>query len=389
MSDNNNINVALTLDQNYVVPIAVLMTSILENLSKDYSITFYMFVSGFTDKDRSTIEEIKKVRDFEVVYFEMEKYTHLFEEVNVDTFRNQYINIVCYYRLLLFKILPENVKKIFYIDGDMIVDTDLSEIYQTVDGMLASLVVEVIAMTYRDSGLKHLYGYEEYSNFVKNPNLYPYYNAGFELLNIEMARELKLWEKAWEFFHNHPNPPYADQDIINAIIGQANREKVYILGPEYNVFCTNDINHEYGHDNAYYPRIATVDAYSNPKILHYAGPDKPWLNSRGFYYDIWWDYALRTPIKDEIILMAKNSIKKITSKMDTNNHTENNGNSMCWSRRQCVFTFAYITLTNKPGVRQEYEKYLTTLPPQRPGLIGSLLRYQRKILKLLILNLQK
>ena len=392
--NENNIDVALTLDNNYVVPISVLITSILENLDPSRSVTFHMIVSGFTDKEKSTINKLKTIRDFEVIYYDAEKYIHLFSEVNVSSFKNKYINLVCYYRLLLFKIIPPEVKKIFYIDGDIIVNTDLARIYDTVDDKLAALVVEVIAMTFRKEGLKHLQNYEEFDKFNKNPMDFPYYNAGFELINLDKARQYNMWDRAWDFFHKHPNPPYADQDIINAIMGQEHRDEIYILGPEYNVFCTNDIDHKHGHDDAFYPRSSTIEAYANPKILHYAGPDKPWINGRCYYYNIWWDYAKKTPIQSEIINVAQLSLLKLTkSKNQTNNSNQSSDcitrSEVEWSRKLCISMYIYLTLAKTEKIRKAYEEYLRTQPPQKPGKYYAIKSYIGKIKTLIVLNLRK
>ena len=391
------LHVALTLDHNYVLPVSVLITSILKNLNSSCNITFHLIVSKFSNTDKEIICKLKSIKDFEVVYYEAEKYADLFSRVDVCKFRNQYINIVCYYRLLLFKIIPLEVKKIFYIDGDMIVNTDLSRIYEVVDNNLAALVVETVAMTYRDTGLKHLHEYPEFSNFSKSPMDYPYYNAGFELLNLEKIREYNLWDEAWKFFDAHPNPPYADQDIINAIIGQAHRSEVYILGPEYNVFCTNNINHEYGHDDAFYPRISTVNAYQNPKILHYAGPDKPWINGNSCYYDVWWNYARMTPLLIELLKLSENALLQLTNNMNLaikTNQTPNVIETMSygqaeWTRKSCILKFLNLTFTRSEKVRVEYEKYLAMQPPRKPGNLHALLSYVDKLKTLVLLNLRK
>ena len=71
----------------------------------------------------------------------------------------------------------------------------------------------------------------EFFLFSKNPLKYPYFNAGFFLVNIKLAKELNIFEKMFDFLNRHPNPPYADQDTLNAVIGQQYSDLINYLEP--------------------------------------------------------------------------------------------------------------------------------------------------------------
>lgn len=118
----------------------------------------------------------------------------------ISTFKNKYISLATYYRLLMFKILPEDVDKCFYIDGDMIIDTDLSIIYDNLrEEKLASVVVEPLAMQHKKSILPHCYEVEDFKNFQNDALEYPYFNTGLFLVNIKLANELNLFKKCLIF----------------------------------------------------------------------------------------------------------------------------------------------------------------------------------------------
>ena len=73
------INFVLTGDKNYVVQLAVVMTSILYNIkSTKYTPRFFLFTTDFSDKDIKLISKIKNFKDCEIVNFPMEKYLHYF-----------------------------------------------------------------------------------------------------------------------------------------------------------------------------------------------------------------------------------------------------------------------------------------------------------------------
>lgn len=198
----------------------------------------------------------------------------------------------------MLKILPDDVEKCFYVDGDMIVDTDLSDIYDNIGNNLASVVVEAFAMNNKHEILSHCFKSEAFKNFQKDSSRHPYFNAGFMLLNIKKCKEYKLFEKALKFLDENPNPPYADQDTLNAIIGQQYTKYINFLSPKYNVFCDLGINRVVWKKEAYYAVNEIKKALKNPKIFHYAGGHKPWLDYEQNYNEKWWEYCKMSPWKD-------------------------------------------------------------------------------------------
>lgn len=310
MKKDKFINFVLTGDKKYVMPLGVTMVSILKNL-KDNSLKprFFLFTTDFSCDDLDKLNEIKQIKPCEIINISMGKYLHYFDKIDVSKFKLTYVNLVCYYRLLMLKILPEDVDKCFYIDGDIIVQTDLSILLKKFpEDKLLAAVVESFAMQTRTTTLSHCYKMSAFKNFQEDPYKYPYFNAGFFLLNIKKSKELQLFKKAFKFLNKNPNPPYADQDTLNAIIGQCYRDKVQYLSPEYNVFCDPGINHIKKWDNAYYKENTIIKAIKKPKIFHYAGGYKPWLTNIANNSKVWVKYYKKSPWKN--IKLPQNMTEK-------------------------------------------------------------------------------
>ena len=60
-----------------------------------------------------------------------------------------------------------------------------------------------------------------------------------------------------------------------------------------------------------------------------------------------------------------------------------------WSRKLCILKFLNLTFTRSEKVRVEYEKYLATQPPRKPGNLYAILSYLDKLKTLILLNLRK
>ena len=279
----------MTADANYIKQMKVTMFSILFNAKDTFNVHFHVFCNGYKKSDYEDIENFVKHFNAKVLFYDMEKYLYLFDKADVNTFTNKYINISCYFRLLLLKILPENVTKCFYIDCDMIVNTDLSSVLEETEIYDFATVMECIAMHFRDTTLRHLYDIEEFKKFTKEPYKYSYFNAGFFLIDLNWVRRENIWEKTINFFEKYPTLPFADQDILNYVISQKYQEHIYFLGPEYNVFAGFSIKMK-DLTNEKYTSEEVKKAYKDPKIVHYAGPWKPWNVRPCKFYFMWWKY---------------------------------------------------------------------------------------------------
>ena len=298
MSNQELVNIVLTGDENYVMPIGVAMYSIVKNLSQNKLANFFLIVSGWTEKEE---KEIRKLLNCNITIINVEKYLHYFSNANCKKFKNSYIKSLSpYYRLLIPKILPNYVDKAFYFDADMVTDADLSTIYDKIDdNKLCAAVIELVANKYYKTALKHLAKWTEFEKFNLNRLKYPYFNAGFFLLNVKLARQLNIFDDFLNFLQIHPNPPSADQDTLNAICGQKNADKMVYLPLNWNVFTdmSYDIDNYFGVE--LFSHLQLEAAFNKPYIYHYAGPNKPWINSKvQHYWNVWNNYYNLSPFKN-------------------------------------------------------------------------------------------
>lgn len=269
-------NIAIALNRKYIRYTYVMLTSLFYN-NKNENIKCYMLHSELTDEDISIFNELAKQYGSEIVPIMVNRNQFATELPTDDNW-----TIEIYYRLMLAELMPESVKRLLYLDGDIIVLKNLREYYsQDFQGKNF-----VVCKEYTDGSKIFMEKNLGFPNPV--PEDYVYFNSGVMLWNIENIRKnynfSSYMNTAKELNYDLFAP---DQDLLNYI--HWNQVK-YSDGWIYN--C---MSHSAKNSGLHYK-----DIIEKTTILHFAGP-KPW-NAGFFHYDIeqiWWDYAKKTPFYNE------------------------------------------------------------------------------------------
>ena len=196
-----------------------------------------------------------------------------------------HISIPTYYRLAMPGLLREYGKAI-YLDTDIIVCQDLTEMYETDLG--GNFLGGVQAIGYMTWKAAHGY-YKE----LGIDDLSTYINAGVTLWNLELIRrenkETELHTMAGQ------NLRCQDQDAVNL----AFYKRIKMLPLKYNLmtkymeqFTDLDANPLY---IQIFGEAAIAEALRAPVIIHYADKIKPWADSTVPYSKYWWKYVKQLP----------------------------------------------------------------------------------------------
>lgn len=184
---------------------------------------------------------------------------------------NKRYPVANFYRLLLPEIVPQEIKKVIYLDTDTIVLKDLAKLWEIDTGDYEFLAVQepdgpYVIETFRtfNPHLKDL----DFDRFRVTQE-HKYCNAGIMLINIEKWRQNRVGKKAMTFLEAY-FVTAADQDALNVVsAGQWGT-----LDPRWNAtraFCEPQKN------NPYSPEIID-QVVRDPFIIHYTGLIKPWEN---------------------------------------------------------------------------------------------------------------
>ena len=114
------------------------------------------------------------------------------------------------------------------------------------------------------------------------------YNAGIILFNINTIEKNFYFDNLKDILNKFENLSFPDQDILNIIF----EDKVEYISQIYN-FQTNIPIYQFEHIN-FYSKEFLEDynkAINNPKLIHFAGEEKPWTKPNLLFYEKFWKEA--------------------------------------------------------------------------------------------------
>lgn len=239
------IHICTSSDNNYAPYAGTMFASILLNSKKDESFVFHLLDGGISPIEKMRMEKLKKIRDFEIIYYPM----------NNEEFTNcplTYLTIATYYRLKIASIL-KNVSKVIYLDCDMIVKQPLSDLWNT---DISTFWVAGVQDPISNENMKRM-GIPE-GNY--------YFNAGMLVINLDKWREDGVEKKIFEYLDHHAEKlQFQDQDVLNKVLYSKSLEVPLKWNSQYCVGGYQKI------DKAEY-----FKSLKNPAIIHYIMSDKPW-----------------------------------------------------------------------------------------------------------------
>ena len=268
-------DICFTFDKKYIQHVSVAIDSIIR--SNDVSILkFHLIYSEISKREIKKLSKWVESFGCDVFLYCLSKKQYVFCPCK----KNDRLPRIAYYRIAISDILPETVEKVLYLDPDVIVNGDLSQLFMTsVDSHpLAAVMV------------------------IKD-----YFNSGVLLLNLSYFRKHNLSKKLFDYIKNNKNAiEYHDQDALNAVL-----QKSWIkLPPKYNAgdILLTTLQNIINKDGAYlYTQSEIDEAIQKPVIIHYAG---------SFHYKPWYKYSLHS--KQRLYLAHLKNTPYKTKKLKTN-----------------------------------------------------------------------
>lgn len=284
--------VVFAADNNYVPMVTTTVYSMLKNASSDCFYDVVILDTDFTEENKGIMREF--FSQFENASLRFAAVAGMVEEYGLQT-SNEHISVETYYRFLIQKVLPD-YEKVLYLDSDLIIEGDVSQLFETDLGdNLIGAVRDVDYLGNLNMNDGERIEYTEKVLEMKNP--YDYFQAGVLIMNLREMRKLYPFTK-WLEYAAEPKYIYDDQDILNAHC----QGRVTYIDNAWNVM--NDCGGRIKKVFTFAPAQVYKDflaAYANPKIVHYAGFEKPWKPGDCDKSTLYWSYAKKTPFYEQLI----------------------------------------------------------------------------------------
>ena len=178
-----------------------------------------------------------------------------------DVLGHEYITKETYLRLFVSEVLPIDVRRVIYLDCDMVVLDDVERLWQV--ALNGNLIGAVECWN----------GSEDRNRFasIGIRRDHSYFNAGMLVIDLERWRAEKLTERLFAYMAEHNFELWShDQDALNAVL----QDEVQLVDRRWNVLTL------------WYTRWARMrhpaeyqesrEALRRPAIIHYSSAEKPW-----------------------------------------------------------------------------------------------------------------
>ncbi|MBZ7937989.1 glycosyltransferase family 8 protein, partial [Campylobacter molothri] len=325
-------HIVFNSDENYIKYLAVLMTSIVKNTNvklgfkdycnslniskdlksyktiksfccnKDEKYIFHIIINQVSDQTRAKLidlqNDLNRYYPCEIIIHNIDD--SIFHKENLIAW---YGNYATYYRLKIASLLDENVNICLYLDVDMLVMSDLRQLW-TLDlsGYLIATPPFILKFHREIQAID-----TNEVDFIQNSF---YFNSGFMLINLDFWRKQEIEKKIFKYLIRYKYPTTPDELVLNQLIKENEILKLY---PCWNYPAGMFNLEEMGHEVSYYGEISKDVYFAFPRhiytdydinIVHFFLCPKPWnINNfvnkeyklaHLFFRKEWWKIAHET-----------------------------------------------------------------------------------------------
>jgi len=277
----DKIHIALAADDNYAQHVAVVVASVMANATtKD--ICFHVLSDNISDEKKDKIVATATTLGAEADIIELANI-----ELFTGLFTSGHISRAAYFRLDIANLVDASVKKIVYMDVDLVVYGDIVELYNQ-------------NLQNKPLGAVPDFGIMSSKRLMKQKNKVlglrtddQYFNSGVLLLDLDKWRKENYAKEVIELAASG-NLPHHDQDALNKVFygkWQALPLKWNVIPPVFNLFFKILWNSSL--------RKMAIEAKRNQCIMHFAGRYKPWeFAKQEMFNNGYYEYLAKTAFKD-------------------------------------------------------------------------------------------
>lgn len=267
----NEIEILVTVDENYLQPLKVMLYSMYQHHRKE-KVRVWLIHEKISEKKLNPLRKLLTTFDwsFEPIKIEDDFFK---EAPTVERYPKE-----MYFRLLCGNILPKSLKRVIYLDPDLLIINSLLPLWtMDLEGNLLGAATHT-GVTNITTGI----------NNIRLNTDHNYYNSGVMLIDLDKAREkikIEDIQQTIEKYASYLLLP--DQDVLNHLYGHYIKE---IPDEIWNYDARKYLSY-------LTKSVGKYDLHwlmENTSILHFCGKPKPWqIKSDTKFTALYLDYAHR------------------------------------------------------------------------------------------------
>lgn len=265
-------------DSNYMPFLDVALKSLVTQASRAYDYRIYILNINLPYESKRTAARYND-KNFKVEFVDMSREI---AGISDKLHTRDYYSPATYYRLFIPKMFTQYVKAL-YLDCDIVLNGDVSELYLTDIGnnYIGAASEEAAHVTSE---------FSEYAERFLGLAHNAYFNAGVAVMNLDIMRKEDLLGKFLGLLGQCKFTVAQDQDYLNVIC----KDKVHYLPLIWNKMPL---------ENPEYP-------LEKIKLIHFKLAYKPWHYDGILYEEVFWKYAAQCGSYTTIVKIKDNYSEK-------------------------------------------------------------------------------
>lgn len=258
-------DICFALNEGYVDYCRVTMVSLLYN-NRDETVRFHVLTDKLSQVGINRMKSTADLYGAEINVYEMEDSRLAGQKMSWSKY--------AWYRIFAPDVLPSSVSKVLYLDCDVVVTGNISNMFKIdMTGKAVAAVTDIMSI---NDELYDRLGYNKEKG---------YFCTGVLLMNLDYFRRNNLGDKILDYAIKHPDRIlFPDQDALNIVC----QDIKVSLPLKYGILLPFYTNHKFMISH----REEVIDSLKDCRIVHYAGC-APWIveSSPHFFEDDFWKYA--------------------------------------------------------------------------------------------------
>lgn len=287
-----SVPIVFAANSGYIPYLSVAIASIIRHATANRDYRIHIFYQDVSSSDMSTLFSLAS-SNVEIKPICVKPFM---KNIEARVHTSGHISTEAYFRFLIPRILS-NYSKVLYLDCDIVVNKDISELYDyNIDSWLMGAIREpAIAPSSEKKIRQYLPDY-----------ITKYYNSGVLLINNSKFIERDMFGEFMK--HVASGIPYFchDQDILNIICHGEIRELDFTWNWVWQFYSKQ--MYKYADCETY---AALAKSFSCPALVHFNSDKKPWRENDGHFAVMFWRYARYSPFFEKLRKECPYALEKI------------------------------------------------------------------------------